>query len=406
MVSQLLAFSDILHDMKNYFANFSGATNTCRTVMLWFALALVVAFVVCKFAVKKEKQPLVNKIWLFIALGFAVVCIATFTICYFAIDVKEDKEFVPITFYPLLVLVLAVLASAIALSFKPTKVVKYVGIGVSAAALVAVLVCMGVYYSSGSATEWNGVSFNDVNQLGLYLSAVIMVAGILVLAFFTDKNKEPFNARSLALAGICVALAFALSYVRIFKMPMGGSITLASTLPIMLYSYIYGSKKGLLIGLIYGILQAVQDPWIIHPAQFVLDYGVAFAAIGTTGFVKDLGLFKGKVRLQFALGAVAAGLMRLLAHFFSGAFAFGSFGAWYTDYSEAFNNPYVYSLVYNLLYVVPDLLISLAAGLILLSSKNFVKMINRFQTEQKKDVSEVNTQAASDNTTVTESAEK
>jgi thiamine transporter len=138
----------------------------------------------------------------------------------------------------------------------------------------------------------------------------------------------------------------------------------------------------------------------------VLDYGVAFAAIGTTGFVKDLGLFKGKVRLQFALGAVAAGLMRLLAHFFSGAFAFGSFGAWYTDYSEAFNNPYVYSLVYNLLYVVPDLLISLAAGLILLSSKNFVKMINRFQTEQKKDVSDVNTQAASDNTTVTENAEK
>ena len=66
-------------------------------------------------------------------------------------------------------------------------------------------------------------------------------------------------------------MSFALSYVRIFRLPMGGSITFASMLPFMLYSYMYGTKKGVLAGLVYGVLQAVQDPWIIHPAQFALD---------------------------------------------------------------------------------------------------------------------------------------
>ncbi|MBR2384770.1 MAG: energy-coupled thiamine transporter ThiT, partial [Clostridia bacterium] len=70
---------------------------------------------------------------------------------------------------------------------------------------------------------------------------------------------------------MCVALSFALSYIKLFEMPQGGSVTLFSMLPIMLFSYIYGMKKGLLVGVIYGLLQAVQDPYIIHPAQFLLD---------------------------------------------------------------------------------------------------------------------------------------
>lgn len=169
-------------------------------------------------------------------------------------------------------------------------------------------------------------------------------------------------------------------------MPMGGSITFASTLPIMLFSYMYGSRKGVLAGLIYGALQAVQDPWILHPAQFLLDYGVAFAGIGVAGCLKDFGLFKNNPRAQFSLGAVIAGVLRFISHFFSGAFAFGSFGAGYAEEFgiPALNNPYVYSLVYQAMYVIPDLLIVIIIGLILFSSKNFVRQVERYTTVKQK----------------------
>lgn len=373
--------SSLWADVTNYFANFDGTTNACRTVMLYIAVALVIAFIVCKFAVKKQSQPLLNKVSFIVAVAYAVACIVTFSVLSFIED-----DIVAITFYPLLTFAVCCVAGAVAIALKPLKPVKIAAGAVIAASFIAALVCMIVYYSNGDALDWNWLSDEDVNSAGLYVSSVILVIVIAALAFFSDRNSKPFDARSLSFAAVCVALSFALSYIRFFKMPMGGSITFASMLPVMLYSYMFGTRKGVLAGLIYGVLQAVQDPWILHPAQFLLDYGVAFAAVGVTGCIKGFKLFEGKPRLQFTLGGITGGVLRFISHFFSGAFAFGSFGPGYAEEygMPALNNPYVYSLVYQTMYVIPDLLIVIIIGLILFSSKNFVKQVERYTNVKRK----------------------
>ena len=380
MFNNLMA-SSLWQDIINYFANFESTTDTCRTVMLWLAIALAVAFIVCKLAIKKQYQRTVNIVSLIVVLVFSLACIITFVTCAFIED-----EIVAITFYPLFVLVVVCVAGGLLIAIKPRKVVRLAAGATMAAALIAALVCMIVYYESGEASEWNWLKLETGQSVGLYISSAVLVIVIAALALVADRDSKPFDSRSIAFAAMCVAMSFALSYVRFFRMPMGGSITFASTLPVMLYSYMFGSRKGVIAGLVLGILQAVQDPWLLHPAQFLLDYGVAFAAIGVTGFIKDLKLFDGKMRLQFTLGGITAGILRFISHFFSGAFAFGSYGATYAEtYGiPALSNPYVYSLVYQSMYVIPEVIIVIVAGVMLLSSKNFSHQVTKYSLEAHK----------------------
>lgn len=381
----------MLEDIKNYFANFNGTTNVCRTIALWISIVLVFAFVATKIYIavldkiskKYDKNTLaaatkiINGAWIIIALSVAVCFITAFSACYFTDVAKGEDVLVPILFYPLLVLIIAVVASGIVLFIKPQKIFKIICGAVCGAALIAAIVCMIVYYASGDAGE-------ALSNIGLYISAVAVAAVVVVFAVLADRNKRPFDTRTITFAAICIALSFALSYVRILKMPMGGSITFASMLPLMLFAFMFGSRKGVLAGLVYGILQAIQDPWIIHPAQFALDYAVAFAAIGLTGCIRDLSLFKNNMRAQFALGAIIACMIRFISHYFAGVFAFGVYGA---DFAESYNmpalaNPYFYSLVYQSLYILPELAIVIAAGMLVLSSRNFRRQIE-FYSDRK-----------------------
>ena len=381
MFNSLLATS-IWEDITNFFvpSSFEDATTICTTVMLWLAIALIVAFIVCKLAVKKECQHKVNVISLIVAMVFSVACIITFAVCPF----MED-EIVAITFYPLLVLAIVCILGALAIAVKPVKAVRIAAAGTIVAALVAALVCMIVYYESGDAPEWNWVAPEDVNSIGLYISSVALIIFIAAIALLSDRDAKPFDSRSMSFAAMCVAMSFALSYIKFFEMPMGGSITFASMLPVMLYSYMFGCRKGVIAGLVYGILQAVQDPWLLHPAQFLLDYGVAFAAVGVTGCLRGFKLFKGNMRLQFTLGALIGGVLRFISHFFSGAFAFGSFGAGYAEeYGiAALNNPYLYSLIYQCMYVIPEIIIVVVVGVILLSSKNFARQVEKYSLDSR-----------------------
>lgn len=387
----------MFEDVKTYFANFDGATNTCRTIALWITIALVVVFVASKLYLviyakvtnKYEKAELenINKLfngaWIVVALSIAVAFIVTFAACYF-VDVKAEEDvLVPILFYPLLAFGIAVVGSAVAIFIKPEKIVKIACAAVCGGAFIAAIVCLIVYYTSGEAVE-NNWGTDVLSNLGLYLSAAFVVVAVVVFAFVADKNKAPFDTRTVTFAAICVAMSFALSYVRIFKMPMGGSITFASMLPIMLFAFMFGSRKGILVGLIYGILQAIQDPWIIHPAQFVLDYAVAFASIGLTGCIRDLGAVK-NIRGQFVLGAVIASAFRFISHYFSGVFAFGMYGAGYaSDYNmPLLANEYFYSFVYQCLYIIPELIIVIAVGMILMSSKTFRKQLEIFSSKKR-----------------------
>lgn len=380
MVSSLLSFGSMLKDTEQFFTNFSDLESASISSMLWIAIATILAFIICKFAVKKEKQPLVNKIFAGIVVAYAATAIILFTVVYFVVDVGKKEYFVPITYYPMLVFAIVTAASVVAVIVKPTKIIKIAALASVCAAGVALAVCLIVYSVSGDAADWNWIYLEKGQNIGLYVSAAALVIAIIVAAIFTDRNSKPFDSRSLSFAAVCVALSFALSYISFFKMPFGGSITFASLLPLMLYSYMFGTRKGVIAGAIYGILQAVQDPWILHPAQFILDYPVAFAGIGLAGMLRSLNVLSGKPRLQFALGAVIGGCARFISHFFSGALAFGMYGA---KYAEAYNMPalsneFFYSFVYQCLYVIPDIIIVVVIGILLFSSKNFTKQVERY----------------------------
>ena len=116
-------------------------------------------------------------------------------------------------------------------------------------------------------------------------------------------------------------------------------------------------------GVIYGFLQFIQAPWFYHPVQFLLDYPIAFAALGVAGMFKEIGLFKNKQVVGFALGAFIAGILRYFSHVISGVFIFGSADASYTAVA--------WSFLYNS-FVFADLAIALVAGLMMFTSKAFV----------------------------------
>jgi thiamine transporter len=192
----------------------------------------------------------------------------------------------------------------------------------------------------------------------------------LLIIARADKQPLTFNAKSLALAGVCISMSFALSYIKLWDMPNGGALTLASLFPLALYSYLYGLKKGLFAGFCYSLLQAIQDPWIIHPAQFLLDYPIAFTAVGLAGIFKSSKINDKAPRLAFSLGCGAVGLFRYIAHTLSGIFAFET-------YAKG-QNAVLFSLGYNL-YVLVDIALVIAVGILILSSKSLLKELAKIR---------------------------
>lgn len=350
--------------VTQYFTNFSDTTNTARSIMLWLAIAIALAYLVTTFFTK-SKNKIVGKVFLILGGTYVATSIVLFTVLT-AIDNKNDGGVSPLSLYPMIAFAAVTLAAALVFALSKNKALRIGFLIATALALVAVVVCLVVYYSTGEPSEKNWLTEDDVQTVPLWICAVLLVVAIVGLTFI-DKKSADFDTKSITYAGISVALAFALSYIRILKMPMGGAITLASLLPIMLYSYAFGLKKGVIVGAVYGVLQAIQDPWILHPAQFLLDYPIAFAGIGLAGILRRVKL---SPHITFSLGALIAALFRLLSSFLSGVFAFGTFASSYD-----ISSPYLYSIAYNAMYILPDAAIAIIVGLFLMCSKTVLKML-------------------------------
>ncbi len=143
--------------------------------------------------------------------------------------------------------------------------------------------------------------------------AVCIAAGILlfmIAIIFAGKGseKKKMTAKQLAFCAMAMALAFVTSYIKIFRMPWGGSVTLCSMLFIVLAAYWYGVKTGVFVGLAYGILQFIQEPYVLSFFQVCCDYILAFAALGAAGIFakRSGGLVKGYIAAVLARGAFHA----------------------------------------------------------------------------------------------------
>ena len=355
------------------------ATALLSKVFLFTAIALIVALVVVGIFLRRKKPQQFSsfmKVAAIITVSFAVtVIVAMLSIAFAEIEEKgkfvENPKIRTLVCIPLIILACIVILGALSsyvcslYSKKAGKTSNNVVLGLSAAALISVFVCLGVFFAKYADAKDKA----NVNQVILYISAAILIVAALAIAFLTDKKGNfSFDAKSIALAGICVALSFALSYIKLWDLPNGGSVTLASLLPIMIFSYIYGAKKGVFVGFVYGILQAVQEPSILHPAQFLLDYPIAFSMAGLAGVLKNV-----KIKLpqvKFCIGAIIAGAMRYVSHVIAGTFAFGS-GDW---------SAFTYSLAYSS-FVFVDIALVIIAGVLLLSSKAFVAETKKFAAQ-------------------------
>lgn len=141
-----------------------------------------------------------------------------------------------------------------------------------------------------------------------------------------------------------VALAGVLHYVSGFlplAMPEGGRVTLAGMVPVLFVAVRRGPRVGILAGIALGLVVLVEEPFIYHPVQVLLDYPLAFGALGLAGFFRKAPV----------LGVVIGIAGRFLCHFVSGVVFFAT-------YAPAGMNPALYSAIYNAWYLVPELIIS------------------------------------------------
>ena len=158
----------------------------------------------------------------------------------------------------------------------------------------------------------------------LFGAALALSAVIIVFLATRRKADQPIPVEKkvsptiiLVHGALCIALSFVLSYIKLFSMPAGGSITIASMLPLMIYANRYGVRNGLLAGLVCGILQYIQESYFVHWIQFIFDYPLAFALIGLAGITR------GENNLVFSV--LIGGTARFLSHFIGGVLFFGEF---------------------------------------------------------------------------------
>ncbi len=193
------------------------------------------------------------------------------------------------------------------------------------------------FFATPVTDEWE--TTYQLTGAGYTALVVIMLAFLLLACFIGSSLKKPrFSTRQLVFSAMAMALAMITSNIKLFHMPMGGSVTLLSMLFICLIGYWYGSYAGLLTAIAYGFLQLVSNPYIISLPQMLVDYIFAFGALGLSGLFaqsKD-GLIK---------GYLAGVLGRYFFTFLSGMIFFGMYAA---DYNMSAP---IYSLVYNGAYL-------------------------------------------------------
>ena len=181
--------------------------------------------------------------------------------------------------------------------------------------------------------------FTTAGYVAMILILIAVFVGAAALAQ-KGKQKKSMSARHLAFCAVSVALAMVTSMIKLYSFPFGGSITLFSMLCICLPGYFFGVGTGILTAAAYGILQLIIEPYIYFPIQVIVDYVLAFGALGLSGLFCNAkhGLIKG-----YITGIIGRYVFAVL----SGWLFFGEY-AW-----EGWN-PLAYSLAYNGAYIFAE----------------------------------------------------
>ena len=133
-----------------------------------------------------------------------------------------------------------------------------------------------------------------------------------------QRKKTILTTKQLVYSAVAIALAVVCSMIKFANLPMGGSVTLFSMLFIALIGYWYGPYVGLMTAVAYGLVQFVMEPIFYTVPQMILDYPLAFGALGLAGFFANK-----KHGLQ--IGYIVAVFGRYVFAVISGVVFFGAY---------------------------------------------------------------------------------
>ena len=188
---------------------------------------------------------------------------------------------------------------------------------------------------------------------------VILFAGVLL-----SGKKQKTNTKTMEVSALLVGLSIVLTRITIYSLPQGGSVSLFGMLPIVICAYFFGTRRAVMCGMCVGMIDLIFKPYVIHPIQLLLDYPLAFGAIGFAGLIfmaKKDGLIP-----AYLFGV----LCRYICAVISGVVFFGAYAP------EGFS-ALTWSLWYNVLYLA----IEAAGTVVLLLIPSVRYSLKRIKTE-------------------------
>ncbi len=190
-------------------------------------------------------------------------------------------------------------------------------------------------------------NFEDfaTSTVGQVIIVGLMIVFFAVILLTGKKGDKTFDVSAMTISALLIAIAYVLSMIRLFRMPQGGSVTPLSWLPIALCAYMLGTRKGVLAGMVLGLLNLLFGGYVIHPVQMILDYPLAFGAMGLGGVARDAA--KHPLLKVYLIGAFG----RYVCAVISGVVFFGSYAP------EGFS-ALTWSVWYNFTYLAAECLIT------------------------------------------------
>ncbi len=197
----------------------------------------------------------------------------------------------------------------------------------------------------------------------------------------SDKSKGKNNLIMMTECAVMLALAIVLSLLRIFKMPMGGSITLFSMLPICLVAVKYGAKQGLSTAFLFMVFKIVKaliegDVFVYTVGAFAVivcvlfDYVLPFTCLGFAGIFRKHG------NAGILCGISLVVIFRFICHYVTGVVIWG-------QWAPEGMGKYMYSLLYNGQYMLPELIITVVLAAVLINIPQMRRLLNLPPKEKK-----------------------
>ncbi len=207
---------------------------------------------------------------------------------------------------------------------------------------------MSKFFSTPTVNSWDEPVF-ELTAAGIATVIILIVLLIVCSVLFLQKKERSARlaTKQLVFSGVAMALAIVTSEIKFARLPFGGSVTLFSMLFIVLIGYWYGAAAGLMTGFAYGLLQFVLDPVFYTPLQLLVDYPLAFGALGLSGFFCNR-------KHGLIIGYVIGVFVRYVFAFLSGVLFFGAYAS-----NQSPIGIIVYSLGYNATYIVPEVIVTL-----------------------------------------------